>query len=74
MFASSSIIEHVGRGAIGFGAIGAAIVLARFSGLEATLASIVLAIGSLVAFRGCPVCWTVGLVETVRGKWSSHIG
>jgi hypothetical protein len=21
---------------------------------------------SLVAMRGCPVCWTIGLVETIR--------
>jgi hypothetical protein len=24
--------------------------------------------GALVAFRGCPVCWTVGLVETIGQK------
>jgi len=29
----------------------------------------VLAIGAaFVLFRGCPVCWTVGLMETIAGK------
>jgi hypothetical protein len=30
-----------------------------------------LASGMLVmlAFRGCPICWTVGLFETARQQW-----
>jgi hypothetical protein len=29
----------------------------------------VLAIGAaFILFRGCPVCWTVGLMETIAGK------
>jgi hypothetical protein len=24
---------------------------------------------ALVAMRGCPVCWTIGLVETIRQRY-----
>jgi len=23
----------------------------------------------LLAFRGCPICWTIGLFETARQQW-----
>jgi hypothetical protein len=61
-FASSTLVEHLLRGMAG----AAALVLAvRVSGSHPLLA-LGLAVGMLAAFRGCPVCWTMGLIDTVR--------
>jgi hypothetical protein len=48
----------------------AAIVLARSPGTVSLIGSVVLALGGLVALRGCPVCWAVGLFETMRRECS----
>jgi hypothetical protein len=61
MFASRSLAVHLARGALGLGALVATAVAApRMPWLA--LVSLPLA---LLALRGCPMCWTVGLVETV---------
>ncbi|MFZ5732212.1 MAG: hypothetical protein ACOY4O_05715 [Pseudomonadota bacterium] len=67
MFASQSIAEHVLRGVIGVGALGIAIAIAATH----PWASLALGVVMLVAFRGCPMCWTIGLIETVRGRISA---
>jgi len=60
---SKSLSGHLLRGLTGFVAVYWAFMHQR----EPVLA--VLAIGvALVLFRGCPVCWTVGLMETIGGK------
>lgn len=61
LFASSSVPLHLLRGAIGFGLIGAAGVLTPSHG---PLALLFAPIG-VIALRGCPTCWIVGLVETI---------
>jgi hypothetical protein len=61
IFASTSVARHLMRGAIGFGLIAAALVLATSRGPVALL----LAPSGVVALRGCPTCWIVGLVETI---------
>jgi hypothetical protein len=60
-FASRTIPGHLARGAAGLlllvwalGNAAAHPVLAGTAGLSA-----------IVALRGCPMCWTIGLVETV---------
>ncbi|MGW6391428.1 hypothetical protein ACWFR1_13195 [Streptomyces sp. NPDC055103] len=64
-FASKSVPRHLARGAIGFGLIIASIALVPVAG-PATLLAAPLA---LIAFRGCPTCWMVGLAQTVsRGR------
>ncbi|MFD9407894.1 hypothetical protein ACFWBN_12900 [Streptomyces sp. NPDC059989] len=64
-FASSSVPRHLARGAIGFGLIIGSIALVPVAG-PATLLAAPLA---LIAFRGCPTCWMVGLAQTVsRGR------
>ncbi|WP_431679566.1 hypothetical protein [Kitasatospora sp. KL5] len=64
-FASKSVLRHLARGAIGFGLIIGSIGLVPVVG-PATLLAAPLA---LIAFRGCPTCWMVGLVQTVsRGR------
>jgi hypothetical protein len=60
-FASASVSRHLIRGTIGFGLIGAGLGLTVVIGPAALL----LAPAGLVALRGCPMCWTVGLVETI---------
>ncbi len=61
MFNSRSVVEHIFRGALGFGLLTVGL---RYSAVLGwwTLAPVV---GALLCFRGCPMCWTVGLVETV---------
>ncbi len=61
VLASKSVSRHLARGALGFGLIGAAIALTTSAGPTALL----LAPLGLVALRGCPTCWIVGLVQTV---------
>jgi hypothetical protein len=60
-FASASVTRHLARGALGFGLIGAALVLTSSVGAVALL----LAPLGVVALRGCPMCWTLGLIETI---------
>ena len=59
--ASKSVARHLGRGALGFGLIGGALALTTSIGPGA----LVLAPFGLVALRGCPTCWIVGLVQTI---------
>lgn len=64
-FASTSLPRHLVRGAIGFGNLIAAFALLPTVGP----ASLLLLPVTLVAFRGCPTCWVIGLIETIsRGK------
>ncbi len=55
------LARHLARGAIGFGLVAAAIVLAPSVGP----ASLLLVLPGAVALRGCPTCWVAGLVQIV---------
>jgi len=61
MFKSGSVIAHVVRGIVGFGLLGVGLFYSAALGWWALL----LLVGALVCFRGCPTCWTAGLVATV---------
>ncbi|WP_412079721.1 hypothetical protein ACLF6K_40285 (plasmid) [Streptomyces xanthophaeus] len=64
-FASKSVPRHLARGAIGFGLIIGSIALVPVAGPASLLAAPL----ALIAFRGCPTCWMVGLAQTVsRGR------
>ncbi|MFI1285267.1 hypothetical protein ACH4U5_31700 [Streptomyces sp. NPDC020858] len=64
-FASASVPRHLARGAVGFGALIAALALLPAFGP----ATLLLAPVGLVALRGCPMCWAIGLAQTVsRGR------
>ncbi|MER8041772.1 hypothetical protein [Streptomyces sp. NPDC094032] len=64
-FASASLPRHLARGAIGFGLIVGSIAAVPVVGPVALLAAPL----ALIAFRGCPTCWAVGLAQTVsRGR------
>ncbi|MGN9841600.1 hypothetical protein ACTMTI_26075 [Nonomuraea sp. H19] len=64
-FASSSLSRHLGRGVMGFGALIGSVALIPVVGPV----SLLLAAVALFAFRGCPTCWAIGLVQTIsRGR------
>ncbi|MFG2772185.1 hypothetical protein [Streptomyces sp. NPDC048350] len=64
-FASKSVPRHLARGAVGFGLIISSIVLVPVVGPVSLLAAPL----ALIAFRGCPTCWMVGLAQTIsRGR------
>lgn len=60
-FASASLTRHLIRGVVGFGALVASIGLVSVYGPL----SLLLAPVGLLALRGCPMCWIVGLIETL---------
>ena len=64
-FASSSVARHLSRGVLGFGLLVGAVALVPALGLF----SLLLAPLGMVALRGCPTCWALGLLQTVsRGR------
>ena len=64
-FASASLTRHLVRGAIGFSGLIGAFALIPVVGPTSLL---LLPLG-VVALRGCPTCWTIGLIETIsRGR------
>jgi hypothetical protein len=68
MFASDSLFEHIIRGGIGIALLWWAIAIADTH----TLASLGLGVLILLLFRGCPICWTIGLFETLYLKFAGR--
>jgi nicotinamide riboside transporter PnuC len=64
MFASKSVFAHLMRGVIAGALIGWAL-LHQSTDPAFALAGVVLAV---IVMRGCPLCWTLGLVETIGQK------
>ncbi|MFB8004076.1 hypothetical protein [Nocardia sp. NPDC056000] len=62
-FASRSLSAHLVRGLIGFGSLIGSLALTPILGFGALL---LLPVG-LVALRGCPMCWLIGLAQTISG-------
>ena len=63
IFASRSLFEHLARGAIGATCLAGAVVFGPDHLLAWGLVPI-----ALVALRGCPTCWTLGLIETITRR------
>jgi hypothetical protein len=61
MFASTTIAGHLTRGAIAATLVAWALAHQSSDPGFAALAGI----AALVAMRGCPLCWTIGLFETI---------
>ena len=59
-FASATVPRHILRGVVGLLALAGAVIGAGTLGPAALL---LLAV-TLVAWRGCPACWLLGLIET----------
>lgn len=64
MLASKSIPAHLARGVLGLGSLWASVA---FGQTQPWLMVISLPV-ALLALRGCPMCWTLGLAETVLAK------
>jgi len=62
--ASGSVAEHVVRGSVGLVAAALAIVLVAVVGPV----SLLLLGVTVVAWRGCPTCWAVGLFGTLADR------
>jgi hypothetical protein len=63
MFASASLSGHLIRGFIAAGLLGWALTHQGEIAL-----SLLAAAGALIAMRGCPICWSIGLLETIAQK------
>jgi hypothetical protein len=63
MFASSSVSVHIARGVGGFTALALAMGLSSWVWPPLVL----LPVGILL-LRGCPMCWVVGLFQTLMGS------
>lgn len=61
IFASNSVPRHLIRGVLGFGLIGSAFALTASVGP----AGLLLFAPGLLVLRGCPMCWTIGLIATI---------
>jgi hypothetical protein len=61
VFGNKTVWLHLGRGIAGFAALAGALATANTS-IWPTL--ILMPIG-IWMLKGCPVCWTIGLIETV---------
>ena len=68
LFASATVTGHLVRGAVAFLLLGLAIRQQHAQPALAVLAGL----GALVAMRGCPVCWAIGLVETVSQRMAQR--
>ena len=65
MVCSTSVSVHLLRGAAAVGLLFAAFYLSSYGVLWSALA----VIGAVVLLRGCPMCWLMGLFETIqRGR------
>ena len=65
MFGSAFLSAHLMRGA----AAAALLAFAIVDQAAHPWASLGAGVAALVALRGCPMCWTMGLVETLsRGR------
>ena len=64
-FGNRNVLVHLAKGIGGLGALWAALAT-----MNSTLwPSLVLLPLSLYLLRGCPVCWTIGLFETIAMRF-----
>lgn len=64
-FASSTVWIHLLRGAGGLGALWLAVHL---EGTSLWLSLLLMPV-VIWLFRGCPICWTIGLFETIARRF-----
>jgi len=68
MFGSGTIVAHLMRGAIAASLITYALLQQASDPLFALAAGLL----AIVAMRGCPLCWTLGLFETISERMRSR--
>jgi hypothetical protein len=64
MFASKSVTAHIFRGVIAAALIVWALDLQSTEPVFAVAAGV----AAVAAMKGCPLCWAVGLFETISGR------
>jgi hypothetical protein len=65
MFCSTSVSVHLLRGLGALALIFGAIYFSSFGIIGAVVAGLAF-VGAIFLLRGCPMCWLVGLFETLR--------
>ena len=65
VFASRSLAGHLLRGGVAFGCL----YWAWLNQHQAPWLALLAGALALVAMRGCPMCWTIGLVETLAQRF-----
>lgn len=68
LFATRSLTGHLIRGAAAFALLYLAIGQQHLH----PVASLAAGLLALAAMRGCPVCWMIGLAETIRQRHGPH--
>lgn len=68
MFCSRSVAVHLLRGAAALALMAAAFWLSSFGLVWSLLAMA----GALALMRGCPMCWLMGLFETLKQRPASR--
>ena len=64
MFASKTVVAHLMRGVIA----ATLVVWALVHQSTEPVFAIAAGVAAVVAMRGCPLCWTLGLFETIGDK------
>ncbi|WP_395009493.1 hypothetical protein [Undibacterium sp.] len=67
MFCSTSISIHLLRGLAALGLIIGAMYSSSYGSIGLVFAALAF-VGAIVLLRGCPMCWLVGLFETLRQR------
>ena len=67
-FTNRTLIGHLGRGAGAALLVVLAFHLLTRPGFLPGAAAIACSIGAIVLLRGCPMCWLIGLIETVSAS------
>ena len=67
-FASASVPRHLARGGAGLLALIAGLLLLRAGGWLGVAGAVCAFALTVVLLRGCPMCWVVGLVETLAAR------
>jgi hypothetical protein len=65
LFPTRTLTGHVVRGAVAFALLYLAIERQHLH----PVASIFAGLLALVDMRGCPICWTIGLAETIGQRY-----
>jgi hypothetical protein len=63
-FCSRSVTRHLLRGLAGI----LLVVWALANGADHPVFAIAAGVTAILAWRGCPMCWTIGLVETMARR------
>lgn len=69
MFCSRSIGVHLLKGLGAFVLVGLALYLSAYQRTSILVTSLLL-ICAFLLFRGCPMCWLIGLFETIAKRKS----